>query len=106
MLGLLPSVAKVRNTLPLKLNVPTLDVIASGVPTLSLNDRRTLVIAARAEVRASNEVTTRVRIVFFIWLFSGIYLVSKSLWFAVKHERCCLQIGVLVSAGCQSRRNN
>jgi hypothetical protein len=47
--------------------VPMLDDIAFGVPLLSLNDKRTLFIVARAEVRASNDVTTRVRIVFFIW---------------------------------------
>src|ERR1700731_2932588 len=73
MLGILLSVEKLRDTSTLKLNVPTLDVhvVALLLPStlLSLNDKRALVIVARAEVMASNDVTTRGRIIFFIWLF-------------------------------------
>src|SRR5260370_29491261 len=71
MLGTLLSVEKLRDTSTLKLNVPTLDVqvVALLLPStlLSLNDKRALVIVARDEVMASNDVTMRVRIIFFIW---------------------------------------
>ena len=71
---------KVRNTSTLKVKVPTADDNAFGVPLLSLNDNRALVIVARAEVKASNDVTTRVRIIFFIWFcFSGFRWFKKIL---------------------------
>src|ERR1700737_3101798 len=76
MLGLLASALKLRYTSTLKVNVPTLDVSAFGVPLLSLNDSNALVMAAGAEATASNEVAARLRIIFFI-LVSPDFLFSE-----------------------------
>src|SRR5437763_845526 len=110
MFGTLLSVEKLRNTSMLKLNVPVLDVQALARPLLStllsLNDKRRLVIAAGAEDMASNEVATRVRMVFFIWFVLPDLVGFKSVLLAAGDEHDCLQIACLACAGCQSRKNS